>query len=67
MENSLQSKEKIDRISKAKGFAILGVVAVHTGQSFTNSYISEIASGGQFCVQLFFVISAFLDPVINSV
>ena len=60
MENSLQSKEKIDWISKAKGFAILGVVAVHTGQSFTNSYISEIASGGQFCVQLFFVISAFL-------
>lgn len=51
---------RIDWISKAKGFAILGVVAVHTGQRFTISYVSGIASAGQYCVQLFFIISAFL-------
>lgn len=60
MENSLQSTERIDWISKAKGFGILGIVAVHTVQKFDIAFVSSVAYAGMFCVQLFFIISAYL-------
>ncbi len=50
----------IDWISKAKGLGILGVVAVHVVQKFSAGAFSEIAFAGQYCVQLFFAISAYL-------
>lgn len=54
-------KQTIGWIDKAKGFAILGVVAVHTVQHFNLSKgITEIAGAGMYCVSLFFIISAFL-------
>ena len=55
-------KQPIDWITKAKGFAILGVVAVHTIQRFTVSkWVTEIFGAGMYCVSLFFIISAFLS------
>lgn len=52
---------EMDWISKAKGFGILGVVAVHTVLRFTVSeYLTSVACAGRYCVQLFFVISAYL-------
>lgn len=54
-------RETIDWISKAKGFAILGVVAVHATHEFNiHNGITRMADAGMYCVQLFFVISAFL-------
>lgn len=50
-----------DWISKAKGFGILGVVVSHTVQRFSvPPYLSSVAYAGSYCVQLFFVISAYL-------
>lgn len=58
MENQ---KEEIEWISKAKGFAILGIVAVHAVARFNiGGIISNTAAQGMYCVQLFFVISAYL-------
>lgn len=58
------NKEKKDWISKAKGFGILGIVAVHTVQKFVvPSHLSSVASAGMYCVQLFFVLSAYLTFV----
>lgn len=58
----IENSGKTDWISKAKGFAILGVVAVHTIQSFTLDFrsLNHTATAGKYCVQLFFAISAFL-------
>ena len=53
--------KKIDWISKAKGFAILGIIAVHVAQQFELPYVSRFLFSGQFCVQLFFIISAYLS------
>lgn len=54
-------KHKIEWIEKAKGFAILGVVATHTIPRFTFSgTIAKIASAGMYGVSLFFIISAYL-------
>ena len=60
-----KTSEKTDWISKAKGFGILGVVAVHTIQRFSISShsLTNTATAGQYCVQLFFVISAYLTFV----
>lgn len=60
--SEFENVEKTDWISKAKGFAILGVVAVHTIQRFALSFrsLNHTATAGMYCVQLFFVISAFL-------
>jgi len=57
-----ENEGKTDWISKAKGFGILGVVAVHTIQRFSLSShsLSNTATAGMYCVQLFFVISAYL-------
>lgn len=52
--------EKFEWISMAKGFGILGIVAVHTVQQFDIAFVSDIAYSGMFCVQLFFIISAYL-------
>lgn len=52
--------EKMKWISNAKGFGILGIVAVHTVQRFNFSFISSIAFFGAYCVQLFFIISSYL-------
>ena len=63
MSLSVQNEKK-EWISKAKGFGILGVVAVHTVQRFSvSTYLSCIAYAGMYCVQLFFVISAYLTFV----
>lgn len=60
-----KTSEKTGWISKAKGFGILGVVAVHTIQRFSISShsLTNIATAGMYCVQLFFVISAYLSFV----
>ena len=57
-----KNSEKTDWITKAKGFGILGVVAVHTIQRFTISShsLTDTARAGMYCVQLFFIISAYL-------
>ena len=53
--------QTIDWIEKSKGFAILGIVAVHTVQLFTlPKGVTEIAGAGMYCVSLFLIISAFL-------
>lgn len=55
----MDKKEEIVWISKAKGLAILGVVAVHTVQQFNlTGTIAEIASAGMYGVSLFFIFSA---------
>lgn len=52
---------KIDWISKAKGFGILGILAIHTVYNFTlPNYIVSVCDAGKYCVQLFFIISAYL-------
>lgn len=58
MKNIQQTS--IDWISKSKGFGILGIIAVHTVQKFNIEHISSIAYAGMYCVQLFFIISAYL-------
>lgn len=55
---------KEDWISKAKGFGILGIVAVHTVQRFiVPTNLKSVAWAGMYCVQLFFIISAYLTFV----
>ena len=57
----MERRENIDWIAKTKGFAILGIVAVHTVQQFdVHNGITRMADAGRYCVQLFFIISAFL-------
>ncbi|MBP5563078.1 MAG: acyltransferase family protein [Bacteroidales bacterium] len=60
-----EKSRKTDWISKAKGFGVLGVVAVHTIQRFSVSShaLSNTATAGLYCVQLFFVITAYLTFV----
>ena len=60
-----ENEGKTDWISKAKGFGILGIVAVHTIQRFSLSShsLSNTATAGMYCVQLFFAISAYLTFV----
>lgn len=59
-----ENQEKIRKtewISKAKGFGILGVVAVHAVKNFTvPAGLRDVADAGMYCVPLFFVISAYL-------
>lgn len=58
---ALTNRNNIEWITKAKGLAIIGVVAVHTVQVFNiTGLISEIANAGQYGVSLFFIISAYL-------
>ena len=52
--------KKIDWISKSKGFGILGIVAVHAVQRFGAGALTDLAIAGQYCVQLFFIISSYL-------
>ena len=56
----MDTKDRLEWISKAKGFAILGIIAVHTIQRFNVASIASIAYSGMYCVQLFFIISAYL-------
>lgn len=59
---------RINWISKAKGLAALGIVAVHAGietlglndLTGIGEWIYKLAASGMYCVQLFFVISAYL-------
>lgn len=62
MMSEYNRSEKTDWISKAKGFGIMGVVAVHTIQRFSleSHSLNNTATAGMYCVQLFFVISAYL-------
>lgn len=53
--------KRLDWLDKAKGFAILGVVACHTVNQFTiKGTIANIAQAGMYGVSLFFIISSFL-------
>lgn len=57
----VKTLQKIDWISMAKGFGILEVIAVHTVHNFNlPSYVVSVADAGRYCVQLFFIISAYL-------
>lgn len=59
MEKSVP--QRLGWISKTKGFAILGIVAIHTIARFNiTGAIFKVASQGLYCVQLFFIISAYL-------
>ena len=52
---------KTDWVSKAKGFGILGIVAVHTVQRFAVPVdLGRVAWAGKYGAQLFLVISAYL-------
>lgn len=52
---------RIEWIEKAKGLAILGVVAIHASQRFTiTGTIAKIATAGNYGVSLFFIVSAYL-------
>lgn len=54
-------KQSIEWIDKAKGFAILGIVALHTVLGFTiTETVAKIARAGMYGVSLFFIISAYL-------
>ena len=54
-------KQTIDWIEKSKGFAILGIVAVHTVQLFTLPVeVTDFVGSGMYSVSLFLIISAFL-------
>lgn len=53
------SARKLDFIDRARGIAILMVIAVHYAQAFASTAIHRGAMAGQFGVQLFFIASAF--------
>ena len=48
-------------IDSLKGIAILGLIALHTNLFDLPGIIGEIASYGSYCVQIFFVISAYFS------
>ncbi len=54
------SQQRFNYIDALRGYAILGVIAVHVGQKITDLPIilKEISDSGQTGVQLFFVVSA---------
>lgn len=57
----MNSTHHIDWIDKAKGLAILGVVACHSIWPFhLPTIITDIAYAGRYGVSLFFIISAYL-------
>ncbi len=60
MQGDVKAPRKIAWISKAKGFGILGVLATHTAQVFPVSRGGGVLLAGMYCVQLFFVLSAYL-------
>lgn len=51
--------DKLAFVDRARGLAILMVIAVHYAQAFTTPEIKRWAMAGQFGVQLFFIASAF--------
>jgi len=54
-------KSRFINVDVLRGFAVLGVVAVHTSQYFSagSSFLDNILSSGRFGVQLFFLLSAY--------
>lgn len=60
MQGDVKAPRKIAWISKAKGFGILGVLATHTAQVFPVPRGGGVLLAGMYCVQLFFVLSAYL-------
>ena len=50
---------RLDWLDALRGWAVLGVVMVHSGMAAHNTGLTEhIASAGQYGVQLFFIVSA---------
>ncbi len=50
---------RLDWLDALRGWAVLGVVIVHSGEAAHSSgYVGKIASSGQYGVQLFFLVSA---------
>lgn len=63
--------ERLDWADSLKGFAICGVVLIHSGGSHLPSIFGQISNAGARGVQLFFIISAFftflsLDRYFNN-
>lgn len=58
--------DRIDWISKAKGLAILGVVAVHTVQRFNIAFVSSIAFAGYKNLKTLFQHGEILQMIINQ-
>lgn len=54
-----QRQERIDWLDALRGWAVLGVVCVHTGPvAHIRGIASSVSSAGQYGVQLFFLVSA---------
>lgn len=60
MKNIVKDVRKYDFIDALRGYAILGVILVHSSQSLSpgNSILQQFMSGGARGVQLFYVTSA---------
>ena len=58
---SAQSPQQYQFIDALRGWAILGVILVHTSQHFSpaSTLLKQIAFNGQYGVQLFYLASAF--------
>ena len=54
-------KSRNKQIDVLRGFAVLGIVSVHTSQYFSSgsAVIDNLLSSGRFGVQLFFLVSAY--------
>lgn len=59
----MEQSKNITWIDALKGIAICGIVMVHSGGGNLPSVLGTIGSMGSKCVQLFFVISAYLAYV----
>ena len=52
--------DKVSWISETKGFGTLGIVATHSLICFEPPFFLSVINAGRFCVQLFFILSAYL-------
>jgi len=65
-ETNLPELNRLDWLDALRGWAVLGVVMVHSGQAAHSTGITQqISAAGQYGVQLFFLISAFDPPPLN--
>lgn len=62
------ANSRIDWLDALRGWAILGVVLVHAGQSvhIESGLSSQLTDAGRYGVQLFFIVSAPTASVVTS-